>query len=56
MRPGDKIILSGNIADHGIAIMTEVVDDFPGRVVIETIIGGTRIVDMLTGEQLPRIC
>ncbi|MEN8142620.1 MAG: ribosome small subunit-dependent GTPase A [Thermodesulfobacteriota bacterium] len=30
--------------------------DSPGRVVMETKIGGTRIVDMLTGEQLPRIC
>lgn len=27
-----------------------------GRVLLETVIGGTRIVDMLTGEQLPRIC
>jgi len=27
-----------------------------GRVILETLIGGTRIVDMLTGEQLPRIC
>ena len=28
----------------------------PGRVVLETIIGGRRLVDVLTGEQLPRIC
>jgi hydrogenase expression/formation protein HypE len=34
----------------------EVVEDHPGRVVLETGIGGTRIVDMLSGEQLPRIC
>jgi hydrogenase expression/formation protein HypE len=27
-----------------------------GKVYMETLIGGTRIVDMLTGEQLPRIC
>jgi len=26
------------------------------RVTMKTIIGGTRIVDMLTGEMLPRIC
>jgi hydrogenase maturation factor len=25
-------------------------------VILQTRIGGTRIVDMLTGEQLPRIC
>jgi hydrogenase expression/formation protein HypE len=28
----------------------------PGKVYMETLIGGTRLVDMLTGEQLPRIC
>jgi hydrogenase expression/formation protein HypE len=38
------------------AIIGEVVADHPGRVFMQTRIGGTRIVDMLTGEQLPRIC
>ncbi len=38
------------------AIIGEGVTDHPGRVVMETPIGGTRIVDMLAGEQLPRIC
>jgi hydrogenase expression/formation protein HypE len=28
----------------------------PGMVVLETGIGGTRVVDMLPGDQLPRIC
>ncbi|WP_322110917.1 hydrogenase expression/formation protein HypE [Steroidobacter gossypii] len=28
----------------------------PGRVVMRTLLGGHRIVDMLVGEQLPRIC
>ena len=28
----------------------------PGRVTMRTIFGGRRIVDMLVGEQLPRIC
>ena len=37
-------------------IIGEVVDDHPGRVVLQTRIGGRRIVDMLAGEQLPRIC
>lgn len=37
-------------------IVGEVTDQDPGRVTLETLIGGTRIVDMLTGEQLPRIC
>lgn len=34
----------------------EVVADHPGRVVMRSRIGGTRIVDMMSGEQLPRIC
>lgn len=37
-------------------IVGEVTEADPGRVVLETLIGGTRIVDMLAGEQLPRIC
>ncbi len=37
-------------------IIGEVVADHPGLVVMKSRIGGTRIVDMLTGEQLPRIC
>ncbi len=37
-------------------VIGEVLDDHPGRVYLETPIGGKRIVDMLTGEQLPRIC
>ena len=28
----------------------------PGRVAMETLVGSRRIVDMLVGEQLPRIC
>jgi hydrogenase expression/formation protein HypE len=38
------------------AIIGEVVADHPNRVMMQTRIGGTRIVDMLSGEQLPRIC
>ncbi len=37
-------------------IIGEVISDNPGRVYMQTRIGGKRIVDMLTGEQLPRIC
>lgn len=33
-----------------------VVPDHPGVVVMRTTVGGTRVVDMLSGEQLPRIC
>jgi hydrogenase expression/formation protein HypE len=38
------------------AIIGQVVDHSPGKVFMKTRIGGTRIVDMLAGEQLPRIC
>lgn len=38
------------------ALIGRCVADRPGRVVMDTAFGGRRIVDMLTGEQLPRIC
>ena len=38
------------------AIIGEVLPEPKGRVVMKTRIGGTRIVDMLVGEMLPRIC
>jgi hydrogenase expression/formation protein HypE len=34
----------------------KVVADHPGMVALETGLGGTRVVDMLPGDQLPRIC
>jgi len=37
-------------------IIGEVVADHPGKVVMKTLLGSSRIVDMLTGELLPRIC
>ena len=38
------------------AIIGEVTDDHPGFVMMKTRVGGKRVVDMLSGEQLPRIC
>ncbi len=38
------------------AIIGEVVEDSPGIVTMRSGILGTRIVDMIAGEQLPRIC
>ena len=37
-------------------IIGEVVSDHPGRVIMKTKLGPSRIVDMLSGELLPRIC
>lgn len=38
------------------AIIGEVVADHPGMVLMKTEIGGTRVLDIMFGEQLPRIC
>jgi hydrogenase expression/formation protein HypE len=38
------------------AVIGEVVDEHPGLVMMKTRVGGIRVVDMLSGEQLPRIC
>ncbi len=37
-------------------IIGKVVADNPKSVVMKTLVGSTRIVDMISGEQLPRIC
>jgi hydrogenase expression/formation protein HypE len=38
------------------ALIGRVVDEHPGMVVLRSLIGGERVVTMLSGEQLPRIC
>jgi hydrogenase expression/formation protein HypE len=38
------------------AIIGEVVTQHPGMVLMKTQIGGTRVLDVMFGEQLPRIC
>jgi hydrogenase expression/formation protein HypE len=44
--------------EHGrcAALIGEVTEAPEGMVLLETAIGGSRIIDMLQGEQLPRIC
>jgi len=37
-------------------IIGDVVEDHPGMVLMKTEIGGTRVLDVMFGEQLPRIC
>ena len=54
-----KSVLSAmqkNRYGNGAAIIGEVVEGDPGRVVMRTHLGTSRIVDMLTGDLLPRIC
>ncbi|NND76536.1 MAG: hydrogenase expression/formation protein HypE [Ilumatobacter sp.] len=45
-------------AEHGAdaCVIGAITDEHPGMVVIETAFGGSRIVDMLVGDPLPRIC
>lgn len=62
------VIVAREVADQVLAAMQqhslgqaaviigEVVEEHPGRVFLRSRIGGTRVVDMLSGEQLPRIC
>ena len=38
------------------AIIGEVTETHPGQVILQSKIGGRRVVNMLPGEQLPRIC
>ncbi len=48
------------LASHELGIDTELVgevrDEPPGLVLLETAFGGRRVVDMLVGDPLPRIC
>jgi hydrogenase expression/formation protein HypE len=41
---------------HNSALIGRVTENKRGRVLMKTLIGGTRILDMLSGEMLPRIC
>ncbi|MBT8220409.1 MAG: hydrogenase expression/formation protein HypE [Bacteroidia bacterium] len=38
------------------AMIGEVVSDHPGQVLLKSAIGGRRVLNMLVGDQLPRIC
>lgn len=38
------------------AVIGEITINHPGRVVMESVVGGNRIIEMLAGDQLPRIC
>ncbi|MHC5024250.1 MAG: hydrogenase expression/formation protein HypE [Planctomycetota bacterium] len=48
--------MRGHPLGHDAARIGEIVAATPGRVVMRSRIGGDRVVDMLSGEQLPRIC
>ena len=48
--------MHGTSAGRDAAIIGRARDGIKGRVEMKTLFGGARIVDMLVGEQLPRIC
>ena len=54
----DKIIdvMHKNKYGKDAVIIGNVTSENPGEVIMKTTIGTKRIIDMLTGEQLPRIC
>jgi hydrogenase expression/formation protein HypE len=49
-------VIKQNPYGQDAALIGEVKGENPGKVVLKTVIGGRRLLDMLTGEQLPRIC
>jgi len=49
-------VLRSHAAGSGASIIGTVSKDQPGLVTMKTRMGTTRIIDMLSGEQLPRIC
>jgi hydrogenase expression/formation protein HypE len=49
-------VMQANTYGQNACIIGEVVDQPRGKVYLDTVIGGQRMIDMLAGEQLPRIC
>ncbi len=58
--PGDAKKVLAVMREHPLgrdaALIGEVVADHPGLVMLKSVVGGERVVSMLAGEQLPRIC
>lgn len=49
-------VLGSTSVAHGAVLAGRVAEGPKGRVTVKSLIGATRILDMLSGEQLPRIC
>jgi len=54
----DSLVKVMHSTDEGkdACIIGEVIKEYPKKVILKTLVGGSRVVSMLTGEQLPRIC
>jgi hydrogenase expression/formation protein HypE len=48
--------LRGHPLGEQARIIGQAIADHPGMVTMRTVMGGTRVVDLLPGDQLPRIC
>jgi hydrogenase expression/formation protein HypE len=57
-RAADSVLTAMRAAQYGeeTVIIGEVRREAPGRVLMKTVLGSTRVVDVLAGEMLPRIC
>jgi len=57
-KDADKVLkaMQGNRYGKEAAVIGEVTAEHPGRVIMKTSLGSSRIVDMLVGDPLPRIC
>lgn len=54
----DKVlaVMKSTRYGEGAVVIGEVIAEPKGRVLLKTVLGSTRVVDMLAGEMLPRIC
>ena len=52
----DKLLSQSGTLGERAAVIGEVKSEHPGRVVMKTFLGTSRIIDMPTGDLLPRIC
>ena len=54
----DRVLtaMRGHPRGKDAAVIGKVVADHPGLVILRSVVGGERVVTMLAGEQLPRIC
>lgn len=51
-----RSVMNAHSPGDGARVIGDVANDLPGTVIMKSRIGANRVVDMFTGEQLPRIC
>jgi hydrogenase expression/formation protein HypE len=60
VKEGQEIKILKQLRKHPLGanaqLIGEITSEHPGRVVMESTIGGGRVIEMLSGEMLPRIC